>query len=315
MRPDPTRCLLLIDDEPAQRRLVGAIAARAGWWMICASDVEARAPLLDDAGPKFDAVLLDHWVPGEDATSSSADARAPSQSARAGADRPDRRRTSRSTRCARAPPISSSSRSRPTGCLPRSTRATDGASRGRAAAAGREDQRAAGLRRDRRLSARIPRRAGDRRQGGARARSRADRGRKRRRQGSRRAGDPRRLARAARSRCITVNCGAIPANLVESELFGHEKGAFTGAFDRQIGKLPGSRRRHPVPRRGRRAAARRAGQAAPRARNRARSSRSAAAPRAKSTSASSPRPTRRCSTRSPPAASARISITGSTSSR
>src|SRR3546814_6348817 len=32
---------------------------------------------------------------------------------------------------------------------------------------------------------------------------------------------------------VTVNCGAIPANLVESVLFGHEKGAFPGAFDRR----------------------------------------------------------------------------------
>ena len=36
---------------------------------------------------------------------------------------------------------------------------------------------------------------------------------------------------------IAVNCGAIPANLVESELFGHEKGAFTGAFERKIGRF------------------------------------------------------------------------------
>ena len=36
---------------------------------------------------------------------------------------------------------------------------------------------------------------------------------------------------------IAINCGAIPANLVESELFGHEKGAFTGAFERKIGKF------------------------------------------------------------------------------
>ena len=36
---------------------------------------------------------------------------------------------------------------------------------------------------------------------------------------------------------VTVNCGAIPENLVESTLFGHEKGAFTGATDRHVGKF------------------------------------------------------------------------------
>ena len=36
---------------------------------------------------------------------------------------------------------------------------------------------------------------------------------------------------------VTVNCGAIPENLVESILFGHEKGSFTGAIDRHPGKF------------------------------------------------------------------------------
>jgi formate hydrogenlyase transcriptional activator len=36
---------------------------------------------------------------------------------------------------------------------------------------------------------------------------------------------------------ITVNCGAIPPSLIMSELFGHEKGAFTGALQRRLGKF------------------------------------------------------------------------------
>jgi formate hydrogenlyase transcriptional activator len=45
-----------------------------------------------------------------------------------------------------------------------------------------------------------------------------------------------RSKRASRA-FITVNCAAIPASLIASELFGHEKGSFTGALQKRLGRF------------------------------------------------------------------------------
>jgi two-component system nitrogen regulation response regulator NtrX len=46
-----------------------------------------------------------------------------------------------------------------------------------------------------------------------------------------------RNSKRAKERFVQVNCAAIPEDLIESELFGHEKGSFTGATEKQIGKF------------------------------------------------------------------------------
>jgi two-component system, NtrC family, nitrogen regulation response regulator NtrX len=46
-----------------------------------------------------------------------------------------------------------------------------------------------------------------------------------------------RNSQRSRERFVQVNCAAIPEELIESELFGHEKGSFTGATEKQIGKF------------------------------------------------------------------------------
>ncbi len=63
-----TRLVMLIDDEPAQSRLISAIAAREGWRIIVASDAEEAIAILGTReGMQLSAILLDQWVPGDDA--------------------------------------------------------------------------------------------------------------------------------------------------------------------------------------------------------------------------------------------------------
>src|SRR3954466_10574216 len=238
MRPDPTRCLLLIDDEPAQRRLVTAIGARAGWWVRGASDIDAaRAMLADPEQPRVEPILLAHWLPGAEGSELIEQIRslAPElpllvmtaqtsvavavEAMRAGAAdflvkpiAPDRllaalnAATDRRQRNGELRPLSEKI-SKPlsfdeiVGSAPRFRAAMAVAAKAARA----------------RVSLLIEGESGSGKEVIAQAiHSSSPRGKK---------------------VMITVNCGAIPANLVESVLFGHEKGAFTGAFDRHIGRF------------------------------------------------------------------------------
>ncbi len=67
MAEKDTRLLMLVDDEPAQCRLVSTIAARAGWRTIFARDAETAIAMLGTQdGMMLDAIILDQWVPGLD---------------------------------------------------------------------------------------------------------------------------------------------------------------------------------------------------------------------------------------------------------
>ena len=65
---DTTRLVMLIDDEPAQCRLISALASKAGWRTVFAGDSETAIAMLGtQQGMRLDAIILDQWVPGDEA--------------------------------------------------------------------------------------------------------------------------------------------------------------------------------------------------------------------------------------------------------
>lgn len=238
MAHNGTPLLMLIDDEPAQRRLVAALAARAGWRTIFANDGETAIAMLGTQdGMRLDAILLDHWIPDFDAARLITDIkeRRPAlplliltahnsvavavEAMRAGATdflskpiAPDRLLAALAAASSASPDIGelrplSEKMSAPlafeeiVGSAPQFRTALAIAAKAARA----------------RIPILIEGESGVGKEVIAHAIH---------------AASPR-----FKQRMITVNCGAIPPNLVESELFGHERGAFTGAFERQTGRF------------------------------------------------------------------------------
>ncbi|MFM2099839.1 MAG: hypothetical protein RLZZ366_1378 [Pseudomonadota bacterium] len=238
MTPSGTRLLMLVDDEPAQQRLITALAARAGWRTVIASEAEmAIATLGTRDGMMLDAILVDQAVPGSDATSLIKEIRErrPAlpilmltaissvsiavDAMRAGATdflvkpiAPDRL-------------LAALDSAVTLGGLSGELRPLTekiATQLGFGEIVGSDPNfRAALAIAAKAARARVPLLIEG--ESGVGKEVLAD---------AVHAASPR-----EKKPFIAINCGAIPANLIESELFGHEKGAFTGAFARHIGKF------------------------------------------------------------------------------
>lgn len=231
------RLLLLIDHEPAQRRLVAALAARGGWRVIFAADGEmAIATLGTQDGMQLDAIVLDHASPDTEATAliTALRERRPAlpililaangsvahavSAMRAGATdflvkplAPDRFLAALDA----AVGGTSAGELRPlTEKIPALLAFDEivGSSPDFRAALAIAAKAARA-----RVAVLLEGEVGVGKDVIAEAIH---------------AASPR-----AKKPMISINCGAIPANLIESEVFGHEKGAFTGAFERKIGRF------------------------------------------------------------------------------
>lgn len=232
------RLLMLIDDEPAQSRLITALAAREGWRTLVVRDAEtAIATLGTRQGMQLSAIVLDQWVPGDEACTLIAElkSRRPAlpilmlttsaspllavEAMRAGATdylikpvAPDRlmlalrMATTREAPRDELQPLTEKMASSPDFDAMIGAAPTFRTALAIAAKAARSHGPVL-----------IEGESGTGKEMLVRAMQAA----------SPRAKAPFRL----------LNIGGIPANSVESALFGHEKGAFPGAFDRHIGAL------------------------------------------------------------------------------
>lgn len=238
MARDGVPMLMLIDEEPAQRRLVSALAARAGWRTIFASDGDmAIAMLGTQDGMRLDAVLLDQWIPGPEATGLVRELRSRRPALpililtahNSVAVAVDAMRAGATDYLAKpvaperllAALNATLSQEHGKGELRPLTEKISAALSFEDVVGAAPQFRAALAIAAKAARARVPVLIEGESGVGKDVIARAIH-----------AASPRH-----KQAMVTVNCGAIPANLVESDLFGHERGAFTGAFERQVGKF------------------------------------------------------------------------------
>ena len=233
-----TRLLMLIDDEPAQSRLITALAAREGWRTLVVRDSEtAIATLGTRQGMALNAIILDQWVPGDEACTLIAELRSrrPAlpilmlttsaspllavEAMRAGATdylvkpvAPDRLMQALRMATTREAP-----RDELQPLTEKMSGTTDFEDMIGASPAFRSALAVAAKAARGHGSVLIEGETGSGKETLVRAIQ---------------AASPR-----AKASFRLLNIGAIPANSVESALFGHEKGAFPGAFERHIGAL------------------------------------------------------------------------------
>jgi DNA-binding NtrC family response regulator len=238
MTPSGQRLLMLVDDQPAQQRLVAALASRAGWRTLIAGDPETAIAMLGTRdGMMLDAVLIDQATTSDDTISLVAElhSRRPAvtlivvtaqESASCAVDA--MRAGARDFLVKPvAPERLIAALEGPQGVMPASGElrpltekmtvildfdelaGSDPKFRAALAIAAKAARS--------RTSVLIDGEPGSGKQVVAQAIH---------------ASSPR-----ARKPFVIVDCRATPANMIDSELFGHEPGAFTGAFSRRIGKL------------------------------------------------------------------------------